>query len=164
MNKEDFVRERHWQTQSLVDVFAGLKENEVVPYADLARLCKIDEPAVRKRLQSAKKIVLRDHSIIIETVKSIGVCRITQELVTAPVGKAMGRMRSAAKTAHGLIRHGITDFDKLTRETKSTVYMQQAIVGAVMLTTSHSSRRMLKEHADTTNGEIKIGRTLELLR
>lgn len=164
MNKEEFSRERHWQTQALVDALVGLKENEVVPYSDLAKRCKIDESSVRKRLHSAKKITLREHHIIIDSVRSVGVCRMSQDLVTAPVGKAIGRMRSAARTGSRLIKHGITDFSKLSGDTKSTVYMQQAVVGTVLLATDRSSKRILKEHAETTNGEIRIGRTLELLK
>jgi hypothetical protein len=165
MNKEQqFSRERHWQTQALVDTFATLKENEVVPYADLAERCKIDEKSVRARVQSAKKIVLREHHVIIDIVRGVGVARLTQTDVTAPVGRAIGRMRSAARTGHRLIRDGVTNFDKLSRETKSTVYMQQAIVGTVLLATDRTSRRLLKKHAEETNSEIKIGRTLEMLK
>lgn len=164
MNKEQFSRERHWQTQALVDAFVTLKENEVVPYAELAKRCKIDEKSVTKRIQSAKKIALREHHVIIDVVRGVGVARLTQNDVTAPVGRSISRMRSAARTGHRLIRNGITDFDKLSTETKSTVFMQQAVVGTVLLVTDRSSRRMLKEHADETNSEIKIGRTLEMLK
>lgn len=164
MNKEKFSHERHWQTQALVDMFVALKENEVMPYADLAKRCKIDEPSVRKRIQSAKKIALREHGVVIDVVRGAGVCRLSQDLVTAPVGRAVGRMRSAARTGHRLIKHGITDFSRLPADTKSTVFMQQAIVGTVLLATDRSSKRILKDHADATNSEIKIGRTLELLK
>lgn len=164
MNQEQFSRERHWQTQALVDVFVGIKENEVVPYAELAARCKIDERSVRCRLQSAKKIVLREHHVVIDVVRGVGVARLSQKDVTAPVGRAIGRMRSAARTGHRLLKNGITDFEKLPRETRSTVFMHQAVVGAVMLATDRSSRRMLKSHAEITNSEINIGRTLEMLK
>ena len=124
MNKEAFSRERHWQTQALVDAFVALKENEVVPYADLAKRCKIDEAAVQKRLQAAKKIALREHHVIVDVVRGVGVCRLTQDLVTAPVSKAIGRMRSSARTATRLIKHGVTDFAALPKEKRSEVFMQ----------------------------------------
>lgn len=164
MNKEEFSRERHWQTQALVDVFAALKENEIVPNGELAKRCKIDEVSVRKRIQSAKKIALREHHVVIDVVRGVGVCRLSQDLIPAPVGKAVGRMRSAARTGSRLIKHGVTDFEKLPKDVKSTLYMQQAIVGTVLLATDRTSKRVLKEHAETTNGELKIGRTLELLK
>lgn len=164
MNKEQFSRDRHWQTQALVDVFIGLKENEVVAYVELAKRCKIDESAVKKRLQSAKKIARDEHHVVIDAVRGVGVARLSQENVTAPVARARGRMRSAARTGMKLIRNGITDFEKLPQETKTTLYMERAIFGTVMLATDKSSRRMLKEHAETTNGDLKIGRTLELLK
>ena len=164
MNKESFIRDRHWQTQALVDVFIGLKENEVVPYAQLAKMCKIDEPAIRKRLQSAKKIALAEHHVIVDVVRAVGVVRLGQENVTAPVARARVRMRSAARTGIKLIRDGVTDFEKLPTDAKSTLYMERAIFGTVVLATDKSSRRLLKEHAETTNGELRIGRTLELLK
>lgn len=164
MNKEAFSRERHWQTQALVDVFVALNDNEVVPYDELAKRCNIEEEQVRKRVQSAKKIALREHHVVVDVKRGEGVCRLSQDLVTAPVGRAIGRMRSAARTGNRLIKHGVTDFQKLPQETKTTLYMQQAIVGTVLLATDKSSKRILKEHAETTNGELKIGRTLELLK
>jgi hypothetical protein len=164
VNKEAFSRERHWQTQALVDVFVALNENEVVPYDELARRCNIEEAQVRNRVQSAKRIALREHHVVVDVKRSVGVCRLSQDLITAPVGRAIGRMRSAARTATRTIKHGVTDFEKLSKDTKSTLYMQQAIAGTVLLATDRSSKRVLKEHAETTNGELKIGRTLELLK
>lgn len=164
MNKEQFYRERHWQTQALVDAFVALKENEVVPYKDLAVLCKIDEKSVRNRVQSAKKIARNQHNVAIEVVRGVGVTRLSQDLVTAPVAKAITRARSAFRTGHQLIRRCITDFASLPAETKSTVYMQQAVIGAGLLVTDRSSKRILKEHAETSNGVINVGRTLELLK
>jgi hypothetical protein len=164
MNKETFSRERHWQTQALVDAFVALKENEIVPYGELAKRCKIDEASVHKRVQSAKKIARDEHHVVVDVVRGVGVTRLSQDLVTAPVGRAIGRMRSSARTAHKLIKNGVTDFAKLTNEVKSTLYMQQAIAGTVLLATDRSSRRVLKEHAETTNGALNIGRTLELLK
>jgi hypothetical protein len=73
-------------------------------------------------------------------------------------------MRSAARKGVKLITRGVTDFEKLPAETRSTLYMERAVFGTVMLATDKSSRRVLKEHAETTNGELKIGRTLELLK
>lgn len=164
MNKEQLSRERHWQTQALIDVFVSLRENEVVPYADLAKRCKFDEASVRRRIQSAKRATRDEHHVVIDVVRGVGVCRLSQDLITAPVGKAIGRMRSSARTAHKLIKNGITDFDKLPKDKKSEVFMQQAIAGAVLVATSASSKRVLKEHAEVTNSELKLGRTLELLK
>ena len=164
MDKQTFSRDRHWTTSALVDVFAALEEGVTVPYAELAKRCNIDEESVRRRVQSAKKIALRDHHVVIDVVRNVGVARLAQNDVTAPVGRAIGRMRSAARTGHRLIQHGVTDFEKLPPDTKSEIFMQRAVVGTVLLVTDRASRRMLKEHASETNSEIKIGRTLEMLR
>lgn len=164
MDKEQLRKERHWQTQALVDVFVGLKENEVVPYVDLAKKCKIDVESVKKRLESAKKIALHDHRAIIDTVRGVGVVRLGQENVTAPVARQRNRMRSAARRSTKLIQRGVTDFEKLPKETRTTLYMEQAVAGTVMLATSQVGRRAIAEHAAATNSELKIGRTLELLK
>lgn len=164
MNKEQFSRERHWQTQALVDVFVTLKENEVTPYDALAKKCKIDVASVKKRLTSARNIALAEHHVLVDTVRGVGVARLAQENVTAPVQRQRARMRSAARKGVKLITRGVTDFEKLPNETRSTLYMERAIFGTVMLATDQSSRRVLKEHAETTNSELKIGRTLELLK
>lgn len=165
MNKESkFSAERHWQTQALVDVFVGLKENEVTTYDALAKKCKIDVAAVKKRLTSARNIVLAEHHVVIDTVRGVGVARLAQENVTAPVARQRTRMRSAARRGVKLITNGVTDFEKLPNDTRTTLYTERAVFGTVMLVTAPSSRRLLKEHAETTNSELKIGRTLELLK
>lgn len=164
MNKEAFARDRHWQTQALVDVFVGLKENEITPYDRLAQLSKTDVAAVKKRLQSAKSIALAEHHVIIDVVRGVGVARLGQENVTAPVARQRVKMRSAARKGIKLIANGVTDFEKLPTDKKTTLYMERAIFGTVVLATDKNSRRVLKEHAETTNDQLKIGRTLELLK
>lgn len=158
------LRERHWQTQALIDVFVELKENEVAPYALLAEKCKIDVAAIKKRMQSARTIALSEHHIIIDVIRNVGVVRLNQENVTAPVARQRLRMRSAAKKGIELIRDGVTDFAKLTPETRSRLFMEKAVLGTAILASEKSSRKTLEDHATTSNEELKLGRTLELLK
>lgn len=164
MDKSTPIHERHWQTQALIDAFVTLAENQAATYEQLAAMCKVDVAAVKRRLQGAKKVALSDHHVIIETIRKVGVVRLAQAKVTVPVERHRGRMRSAARRGIKLIEKGVTDWNALDRHTKSTLFMERAVFGATVLVTDQRSRRVLKEHAETTNAELNIGRTLELVR
>lgn len=162
MNKPTY--ERHWQTQSLVKVLIALKENEVVSYDELSRLSDVPREDIRtRRLQSAKKIAERDHHVLIDTVNGVGVRRLPQDQVAVPVSKRRTRIRGAARRIVNTIRDGITDFEKLPGDVKTMAYANRAVAGAVLLATSPRSEKVLKEHA-AANGEINVGRTLEMLK
>ncbi|HVJ30615.1 MAG TPA: hypothetical protein VNA66_09935 [Gammaproteobacteria bacterium] len=163
MNSEPkIIKERHWQTQALVDAFIAMKENEIADYATLATRCNMDVKAVKQRIQSAKDIAQRSHVVVV--VHRGTVERLPQDRVHVPVERNLNRMRSQARRARRTIREGVTDFAKLSQETKSTLYMQNAIAGTVLLATDKASKKRLREHADVANGELNIGRTLELLK
>jgi hypothetical protein len=161
MSKEAY--ERHWQTQALVDALSAIASEASVPYEELSRMSGVPVEDIReRRLQSAKKIVERDHHILIDTIRGFGVRRLTQEDIAVPLTKRRTRMRGAARRNINSIRDGITDFEKLPVDVRSAAYTHRAVAGAVLQATSYRSEKLLKQH--TSNGELNIGRTLELLK
>lgn len=164
VDSEKFRHERHWETQTLIDAFLGLKENTPTTYQELADICKISIAAVKKRMHSARNIALSAHNLVIDSVHGVGITRLSQDLVTAPVAKQRGKMRSAARRGIKLITKGVTDFAALPAATQSTLYVERALLGTVAYLTTPSSRKVLESHTSTTNAQLSIGRTLELLK
>jgi hypothetical protein len=159
------TNDRHWQTQDLVAVLIAIPVNEVVKYDELSRLSGVPALDIRaRRLQRAKKIAERDHHVLIDTLTGVGVRRLPQEEVGVPIAKRRTRIRGAARRIVASIRDGITDFDKLPGDVKTTAYASRAVAGAVLLATSSRSAELLKGQVETANGELNIGRTLELLK
>src|ERR1700685_3971835 len=128
----------HWQTQKLVDVLANLQPYEETTYAQLAVLCDIDIGSIKKRLLSAKNITLRDHNVIIETVRMVGVVKVEQKDVTAPVKRQKNKIRSAAKKGRKFIKHGVTDWDALSHEKRTQLWTDSAQLGTIELITDRS--------------------------
>lgn len=159
-----FIKERHWHTQALVDVFVALNENEPITKDELAKRAGIDVKSARAHYESARKIALREHHVVIDVcVRGESVVRRPQSEVPIVADKGLTRMRNTARAVRRVITSGVTDFDSLPNEVKSTLHMQSAIAGTVLLATERSSKNTLKAAA-TTNGELKLGRTLELLK
>lgn len=158
------IRERHHETQRLADVLATLPENSPIDYASLAQLSNLSVVGVKRRYQTARRIALHDRHVLIETVRGIGVVRIPQDGVNAPVTRHLNRARSAAKRGKNTIKHGITDFEKLPRDVKTQTFVQQAQLGALMLFTSKRARKRLGGAVETANGKLDVGRSLEVMK
>lgn len=160
----DPIKQQHWQTQRLVEVLAALAIGDTVSYGKLAERCDIPVKTVKNRLQSAKAITLRDHHVIIETVRGEGIVRIGQQDVTAPVARQRNKARRAAGKGQDLISDGVTDWNALPNETKVQLHTESAVLGTIRLVTDHTTRRRLTESVRVVNGEQSLGRTLDLLR
>lgn len=159
------IPDRHQHTQALVAALIALPSADVVTFDELSRLSGVPVDDIRtRRLQRAKKIAERDHHVLIDTVSGVGVRRLSQDEIGVPIAKRRTRIRGAARRIVNSIRDGITDFDKLPAEVKTTAYASRAVAGAVLLATSPRSEKLLKGQVETANGELKIGRTLELLK
>lgn len=154
----------HRQTRALVLALTTLKDGETISFEDLAILASVPVDDIRKRrLWSAKKIIERDHHILIETISGIGVRRLHQDAVVIPIEKRRVRVRGAAIRIVNTIRDGITNFDDLPKDVKTTVWATRAVAGAVLLVSSPRSERKLKKCTEIENGGIRVGRTFELL-
>lgn len=153
----------HWETTRLIEVLSEMKTGETVPYADLAKRCDMSEVAVKRRLQAARPIVLRDHHVIVITVRKVGVQRLAQDLVTIPVEKQRNKIRSSARRSKQLIADGVTDWDKLDSNTRTKLFVESAVTGVVMQATDHHSRKKIAAQV-VANGQLNVGRTLELLK
>lgn len=159
------IKERHWHTQALVDVFIGMGTGEQLTWEQLGQRAGISAQSAKSRYESAKKIALREHHVVIDiAVRGVSIRRVAQQDVPGVADKGITRMRNTARSVRRTIVQGVTDFDALPSDVKSTLHMQSAVAGTVLLVTERSSKRTLKEHAETTNGELKLGRTLELLK
>lgn len=162
--QKKFIKERHWHTQALVDAMVAMNTNEPITRDDLAKKAGIDRRSLDGRYESAKKIALREHHVIVDIhVRGETLVRRPQEDVTIPADKGLTAARNKARSVKRLISSGVTDFDALPNEVKSTVHMQSAIAGTMLLATERSTKRTLKAAA-AANGELKLGRTLELLK
>jgi hypothetical protein len=157
------IKAINWQTQKLVDVMTTL-DLGVTSYARLAELCEVDVDAVKRRLTVARSIVLRDHHVIIDTVRGVGVVRLAQSEVTTPVERQRNRARSAARKGRKLIADGVTDWDTLDSVTKTQLWTESAVLGAIVQATDHHSRKRIQAQVEVANEQLNIGRTMELLK
>ncbi len=157
------ISPRHPLTQKVVDVLVRLKDGETIAYAEIATRCGATVAQLKQRVAAARNAALREH-VVIDTVINVGLVRLSQDDVPAPVGRQRARARSAARRGLKLIRQGVTDWGKLSDGTRSALLVETAVFGAVALATSTAGRARLEEGAKKESGELSIGRTLELLR
>jgi hypothetical protein len=154
--------ERHWQTQRVIDALAELEPGERISKDDLAARCDISVDSLDKRMQSAKNGALRDHNVIIMSIRGFGVERVPQNAADVPVGKYLNGARNKARRASNVFKHGITDWEKIPKDKRTLMFAQQAQLGVI----SHvaNARGQRKIASAVANGRIDVGRTLELLK
>lgn len=154
---------RHWQTQRLVDVFAALAIGERLSWVDAASKCGVEVDALRKRLQSARRVALHEHAVIIVSIPGVGFERLPQDAADLPATKYLAGARSKARRARDVIRKGVTDWERIERTKKNELFAIEAQASVVAQVTSSTTRARLAAASETANARLDFGRTMEVL-
>lgn len=157
------IRPLHWQTARLVDLFRDFTDGQQATYEEMAKSCDTSVAAVKVRLHSVREILLRDHHVIVETIRKVGVRRIPQGEVTRPVAAKRSRIRSAAAGGRRLIASGVTDWEQLPPETRTQLLTDSAVLGTIVHATDHNTRKKILGQVEA-NGQQSIGKVLELMK
>ena len=112
-------------------------------------------------LQTALRIVLRDHSMVFEAVPNVGYRRLTSaEIVETQAGKAfasMGRVsRRTARKIHA------ADYNSLTREQRTAHNAQLSMLGVIGHMTKPSALLNVERETAKESNELPVGKTLAL--
>lgn len=159
------VFERSPETQSIVNALVALEAGEIIAYEALAAAAHtVDSGHFRGRVRTARAIALREHGVLCESVRKIGIRRMQEAEVGTSVRGDMNRMRRAAQRGREKISKGISDFEALPRDVQQQLMAQNASLGAIVLVTDQKSQRRLREYVEVSNQELNFGRTLELLK
>lgn len=153
---------RGYETARVVEILSSLEPGELLTYKELSGIATFPVSGASYCLQSAKKILLKEYSIAIAVVHSVGVQRMTNtDVVMASTSGTHAVCRHAVRESEKLM---VADFEVLNPGEKKRFIANQAVFGAVMAVASSDgvARIEARVHADAPRLDLKA--TLDMFK
>lgn len=151
------------ETKLLIDLLKGKVEGDTVSYADL-ELC-IGRPCTPNTqgysyLQSARRILLRDYNMVLDSEPKIGVRVCTNDEKMIVSGRDLKRARRATQRSRQKLRS--VEYERLDEPKKKEWNSRMSLVGALdLMTTDRAVKKV--EHL-ISDHPLPSAKTLELFQ
>lgn len=150
------------ETRLLYDRLRNLQVGEMVSYAELSEIVGQDTQGEgRGALNSARRLALRDHDIVTDAVKNVGIKRLSGSEVVQSATATFSRVRRLAQ--RGARRLAAARDEGLSTEEKARRDASMSALAIVKLMGKPKSVDRIAA-ANTSGGELPMARTLELFR
>lgn len=151
------------ETRTLVDLIKAKPPGTTVTYADMeAAIGRSVRPGKigYSYLLSAKRILRRDHGVVIDAERKVGVRVCTDAEKIAVSDRYVKRSRSAVKTSSKTLE--AVDYERLSPAEKRGFLARQSRVAVIDLFTKPSAVQRIEERVSTQ--ALPSAETLELFR
>lgn len=137
------IRDMNYDTQLLARRLAKMEPGNTITYKEMSTVIGKDILEHRHVLSAARRIVLRENRIVFETVRNVGVTRLSDgEIVNSAVPMFRKKVRSVARRVKKEI--GAVDHEKLTHEERVQRDMGLIMVGFTDTITSTQNTARLE--------------------
>ena len=148
------------EAQDLAKFLETTEVHDIIPYSVLNEAAKCDVQKRNTVLQTARRIVQRDHKFVFDTIVGIGIKRLSDEEIPDVGQASIKRSRNIAKK--GMRTLECADLSKLTPETKVKAITTKTILGLFSQSGSRKVRCLVEQGARTESDKLKIGNISEL--
>jgi len=148
------------ESQLLVDQLVTVAAGDVIPYATLA--AAIGQPVQsgtgRNRLQTARRILQRDHATVFEAVANVGLKRMDAAGCVRVGSAYRQRIRRASK--RGLEKLLCADPADLTNAQKTDFHATASHLGVLHHLTGRAATKQLAAAVEKTDQRLPVAKTL----
>lgn len=148
------------EAQELAKFLETAEVGDVFTYQQLNQHAKCDVQLRNTVLQTAKRIVQRQHKMVFDTIVGVGIKRLSDEEIPDVGQASIKRSRNIAKK--GMRTLECADLSKLTPETKVKAITTKTILGLFSQSGSRKVRCLVEQGARTASDKLKIGNISEL--
>jgi hypothetical protein len=157
-----FIGEASVDTRFLVEAMRKVKPGELITYETLSQACGRDVREKRHLTDSARRILLRDHSMVFRCIANEGFIRLEDEKIVDVVNIDR-RERMRRQAAYAIKELGCVEYDKLPKTHQLSHNTGVALFGSLYQATSQQSVKKLQERVANAGGEIDLTGTLKLI-
>lgn len=150
------------ESQALVKLLGAAEIGSVVTYDEM--LASTGEQAlskIRGNIQTARRTLLNQKSIVFGTVDGVGLKRLDASGVVGDGKCRLRRIRRASARAARTI--ACADFKALTEPEKRDALSIQAQIGAIQLATSISAQHQIEQKL-TQGKQLEVGKVVDFFR
>jgi len=145
----------------LSQMLAESDPDQVHSYERMSEIVGRDIQANRSILQSARRVVQRDHGIVFATVSRVGIQRITGGDVVRTTDGVIKKIRRSAKRQLGVLQC-VGDTGELTRDEMTSLNLSMSMMGAMRQATSSKSIKQVESAVSSSGEPLAIAKTLEM--
>lgn len=161
-NKKPFIGESSAETRWVVALMKGIKPGQSVSYDDITKAIGRDAQKRRGILDSARRVLMRDHNIVFRCVPNEGFVRLDDsKIVDVVTTDRRSRMRSQSRMA--IKELGCANYEALDDGKRVEHNTGMAMFGALYQATSTASVKRLHQRVVNAGGSIDISGTLRLI-
>ena len=154
------------ETTLIAQRLADVEPGRIVTYAELSALVVADvRGSARHSLTSARRIVQRDHRAVFESVRGVGIRRLTDTEIATQCGRETIRAMHR-KAGRGLKRIACANTDGLDREAVTRMNADASLIGVMRHVTKAGSLKRIESRVAEKGGKdrLPIGDVLEHLK
>lgn len=144
----------------LVDAFKGMPAGHQIGYAELSAMIGRDIQHNFGYLSTARRILHREHGMLIETVKGVGVRVATESGKLAASRRDMQASRRAIRRAASKLE--ITEYEALTEDEKREFNARSSLIGGLSLLAAPAAMKRVEK--ELTGSALPSAATLELFK
>jgi hypothetical protein len=160
--KPPFLGEASVDTRFLVEAMRKVAPGEIITYEALNDACGRDVREKTHLTTSARRILMRDHSMVFRCVPNEGFMRLEDQKIVEVVNvDRRERMRRQASMA--IQELGCVEYDKLPSPDQLAHNTGIALFGSLYQATSKRSAQKLQQRVVNAGGEIDMTGTLKLI-
>ncbi len=161
-SKRPFIGEASSDVRLLVERMAKVGAGETASYRELTQLIGRDVTVHRHIVESARRILLRDHNMVFRAVINEGYRRLEDAQVVDVVNT--DRRQRIRKQARYAVRElSSVNYDKLSQDKQLKHNTGMAMFGVLIQATDASSIKKLQERVTNAGGKIDVKGTLQLI-
>lgn len=145
------IPERSVETQMVADCFAALEPGGDVTWEELMELLGAsNREQIRGNVSAARKIVLREHRMVVDNVRNLGYRRLKADTVVQSEATAKRIRRLSRLRIKRLLS---VDYDSLSDDMKREHNIGVAMAGVIAHATTKKARAQLGN--TTTNSSVQ---------
>lgn len=157
------IRETSVDAQALAKVLEAAEPGDVVPYATLtATIRKNVQKEGYSTMDSARRLLLREKSMVFESVLNVGLKRLDGSGIVSLGPDANGRIRRTAGRAIKKMACIGEAYEALSKDEKSSYNSNISALGAVKLFTGAPSIKRIESQVRASSAQLPPAEVLGL--
>lgn len=161
-DKKPFIGEASNDVKLLVEKMSKTSIGDTIQYDEMTQLVGRDIKKNRHLIESARRILMRHHSMVFRCVMNEGYKRLDDSTVVDTVNSdRKKRIRKQARFA--VLELSAVDYDNLDRQKQIQHNSGMAMFGVVVHSTSLSAVKKIEQRVANSGGKLSVKGTLQLI-
>ena len=150
------------ETQLIADRLSAVAMGEQVSYDELSKIAGSNVREDRGALESARRVVLREHGIVFDVVRGSGLIRLDDNAIIESRARDVRHINRAAHKA--MVKQSKANYESLTPENKLAFNTTGSLLKLVSIASSRDANKRMRIAVTAANQQLSLAQSLEALK